>query len=118
MGLTITEMCAIAEISRRNFYHYCSKNPDFLTKINTLQKKLIAHAKKNIAMAILNEQDQKGGIPLNSWKFLDHKMQLAKLQLERHDVDPEEEADDNPQFIPKVATYQESIGHIQKLLGV
>jgi len=53
-----------------------------------LQKKLIAFAKKNVAFSIFSED----GKPIveNSWRFLQHKRELSRIGLEKHDQDPEE----------------------------
>jgi len=53
-----------------------------------LQKRLIAQAKKNVAFTILQE-DQKA-VAENSWRFLQHKRELSKMGLEKHDYDPDE----------------------------
>jgi hypothetical protein len=117
MGLTITEMCSVAEISRRTFYNYCNKNKTFLPYLQSLQKRLISHAKRNIAVAIMNEDGKKEGIPINSWKFIDHQVQLAKLQIQKMDIDTPEEEEHIDIFIPKTSSYNESLTNIQKLLN-
>jgi len=114
MGLTITEACAIAGVSRRSFYNYCKKHNDFLPKFKMLQKKLIAFAKKNVAFSIFSED----GKPIveNSWRFLQHKRELSRIGLEKHDQDPEEGIEWEEIEVPQIATYQESMSHLKRLL--
>ena len=114
LWLTIIEACAIVGVSRRSFYNYCNKNTEFLPKFKMLQKRLIAQAKKNVAFTILQE-DQKA-VAENSWRFLQHKRELSKMGLEKHDYDPDEGLEWEEIDVPDKATYQESMNHLQRLL--
>lgn len=79
-----------------------------------LQKKLIAHAKKNVAFTILSEEGK--AVAENSWRFLSHKRELSRIGLEGHDYDPDDGLDGEEVDIPETATYQESMLHLQRLL--
>lgn len=114
MGLTIIEACAIVGIPRRSFYNYCNKNPNFLPKFKMLQKKLIAHAKKNVAFTIMSEEGKE--VAENSWRFLQHKRELSRMWLEKHDYDPDEGLEWEEIDVPAIATYQESMDHLKRLL--
>lgn len=53
-GLSDTEACLFADISRATLYNYCNDNPEFLDRKEELKKHPTAKAKLNITEAIEN----------------------------------------------------------------